>query len=340
MNAIKVKNPLCSARTVMMFADGEVDPSHAIEVEGHLKACCECREELDNIRAMRASIRRSTARKAPSDLEVKCSARLAEALARSMAQSGVLQSGVAVVGRADAMDAVQGKQVVASVENNRRWTMLAFAAAAACFALVVVSFRSEVRSALGAGGVAARTGAVRSPHFALGAMTAKASAANENDGDFSFDTLLDQLVAFHANPLPPDAKSPEELTKFEPWVGVPVKRSAFTVLRSMGFCPTDRPESCRSASFAGARIHPVRDARGAAALQYRVQGHRLTVYIFDPRLVPMVHTHLRSRMVQQAPVYVGRMRGFSVAAAERSGVGYALASDLDEDKSIQMVASF
>jgi len=338
MNAIKIKNPLCSARTVMTYADGEVDPSHAIEVEGHIKSCGECREELDNIRAMRASIRRSTSRRAPTALEEKCGARL-----RAMIVMGdaALASGAATVVDADGqLHTVQGKQVLAS-EGGRHWTMMAFAAAAACFVLVVVSFRSEVRGALG-GGVPARTGAVRAPNFAIGALTAKASAANENDDDFSFDTLLDQLVAFHANPLPPDAKSPEELTKFEPWVGVPVKRSAFSVLRSMGFCPTDRPESCRSTSFAGARIHPMRDARGAAALQYRVQGHRLTVYIFDPRLVPMVHTHLRSRIVQQqqAPVYAGRMRGFSVAAAERSGVGYALASDLDEDKSIQMVASF
>jgi hypothetical protein len=34
------------------------------------------------------------------------------------------------------------------------------------------------------------------------------------------------------------------------------------------------------------------------------------------------------------------MRGFSVAAAERSGIGYALATDFDEDKTARMVASF
>jgi hypothetical protein len=64
----------------------------------------------------------------------------------------------------------------------------------------------------------------------------------------------------------------------------------------------------------------------------------------------MGRTRLRSRPIDRrpdtsgrvaaAPVYVGNFRGFSVAAAERSGVGYALASDLDEDNNVAMVASF
>jgi hypothetical protein len=54
----------------------------------------------------------------------------------------------------------------------------------------------------------------------------------------------------------------------------------------------------------------------------------------------MRHTRLRPRVVKESPVYVGELRGYSVAAAERSGVGYALASDMDEDNSVQMVASF
>jgi anti-sigma factor RsiW len=340
MNAIKVKDPLCSSRTVMMYADGELDAPHAVEVESHLRACTECHDELDTVRAMRASIRRSTSRKAPSGLEERCSARLAEALAQSFAAYDASVGGATGSGVGHALHAAEAKAVVAG-PGQRRWTVFAFVAAAACFALVVVAFRSDEKGAALRSSFAARTGIARGPSSALAATSARATAAaNENAAGVDFDALLDQLVAFHANPLPPDAKSPEELTKFDPWVGVPVKRSALTVLQSMGACPPGHLESCRGSSFAGGRIHPVRDARGAAALQYRLQGHRLTVYIFDPRVVRMGETHLRSRMVRQAPIYVGKMRGFSVAAAERSGVGYALASDLDEDKSIQMVASF
>ena len=335
MNAIKVKNPLCSSRTVVIDADGELDAPHAVEVESHLRACPECHDELDTVRAMRASIRRSTSRKAPSGLEERCRARLAEALAQSFAAYDAATSG-----SSGGLHAAEARAVLAT-PGQRRWTVFAFVAAAACFALVVVAFRSDEKSPGVRSAFAARTGVTRGPSFAVAATSARATAAaNENAGGVDFDALLDQLVAFHANPLPPDAKSPEELTKFDPWVGVPVKRSALTVLESMGACAPGHPETCRGSSFAGGRIHPVRDARGAAALQYRLQGHRLTVYIFDPRVVRMGQTHLRSRMVRQAPIYVGKMRGFSVAAAERSGVGYALASDLDEDKSIQMVASF
>ena len=49
-------------------------------------------------------------------------------------------------------------------------------------------------------------------------------------------------------------------------------------------------------------------------------------------------THLTQRVVRSSPVYVGRVRGFSVAAAENAGVGYAMASDLDADRSAQLVS--
>jgi hypothetical protein len=38
-------------------------------------------------------------------------------------------------------------------------------------------------------------------------------------------------------------------------------------------------------------------------------------------------------------VLVGKMRGYSVAAMEESGVGYALANDGDEDETTKLVAA-
>lgn len=149
--------------------------------------------------------------------------------------------------------------------------------------------------------------------------TTRATAVESSAG---FDSLLDELVALHANPLPPETTNPEELTRFDPLVGVPVRRPAFQPL---------------GASFNGARVHAMRERR-AALLQYTMEGnHRMTVYVFDPRAVVMQATRLQPRVVRERPVYVGKLRGYSVAAAEKGGVGYALATDFDDDRSAQLV---
>ena len=48
-------------------------------------------------------------------------------------------------------------------------------------------------------------------------------------------------------------------------------------------------------------------------------------------------SRLQQRMVRHRPILVGRLRGYSVAALEQSGVGYAVASDFDQDESTKMV---
>lgn len=148
------------------------------------------------------------------------------------------------------------------------------------------------------------------------------SRATMVDSSMGFDSLLDELVALHAHPLPPETTNPEELTRFDPLVGVPVRRPAFQPL---------------GANFHGARVHAMRERR-AALLQYTFEGnHRMTVYVFDPRTIALKATRLKQRVVRERPVYVGKLRGYSVAAAEKGGVGYALATDLDDDRSAQLV---
>jgi hypothetical protein len=143
-----------------------------------------------------------------------------------------------------------------------------------------------------------------------------------------FDELLEDLVSLHARPLPPETTNPEDLPRFEPYVGVPVQRPVFQPF---------------NANFNGARVHAMRDNR-AALLQYTVarktgerKEHRITVYVFDPRMVSMRPTRLRERVVREPPVYVGTLHGYSIAATTQRGVGYALASDLSDDESTQMV---
>ena len=316
MNAIKAKDQTtCCSRSVMLFADGELDPSHSVELEAHLKACEECHAQFDLVRAMRASLRSSCARAAaPQGLE----GRMRDLLA-SAACSQVDTTPVGVAARSG---------VAANDGRSRRWALVGAAAVAACFVVVIVMRSDSQRIARG----------ITAP-----VSQALASTVRVANDDASLDSLLDELVSQHANPLPPEEADPDHLTRLEPYVGVPVRKPALALFRN------SKSDNAKSdglyakddvTSFDGARIHRVRESKNAAALLYKIRGHRLTIYVFDPHKIPLTRTHLRSRYVQQSPVYVGNVRGFSVAAAERSGVGYALASDMDEDKNVQMVASF
>ncbi|WP_438024734.1 anti-sigma factor family protein [Sorangium sp. So ce233] len=169
-------------------------------------------------------------------------------------------------------------------------------------------------------GVTRQRAAAPPPEVAKSPTKVEADAARAE----SVEILLDDLVTQHAQPLPPETTNPEDLPRFDPFVGVPVRRPEF---QSM------------PVNFMGARVHTMRDRR-AALLQYVVRGnHRVTVYLFNSRAVPVQKAQpiLQPRVVRERPVYVGKINGYSVVAAERSGVGYALASDLGDDLSTQLV---
>lgn len=303
----------------MLLADGELEPSRAVEVENHLTQCSPCREELELIRSMRASLRRSCARRGTED------ARLRVEKALAVEASGIrdARSMSTVLG-----DAVVARQIPAASSRASRATMVVVLAAAACFVFFVVA-RARQGEVASSEAPHDETAAANDDDKPTGEPVNENQVARGSDLDF----VLDQLVALHANPLPPEEQNPEKLSRLEPYVGVPVQKSAMQMLRRndrIGAVP----------SFDGARLHMVENSHNAAALHYKVKGHRLTVYVFDARSVQMRHTRLKHRVVREENVWVGQMRGFTVAAAERRGVGYALASDLDEDNNVQMVASF
>lgn len=141
----------------------------------------------------------------------------------------------------------------------------------------------------------------------------------------SMDTLLEELVDQHAHPLPPETTNPTDVARFDQFVGVPVRPLTFRQ---------------NPGTLLGARMVPVRQNR-AAMLQYVLQnGHRVSVYVYNPRQVRMVASpKLRERADISGPVYVGLVNGYSVAVADRRGVGYALASDLDEQESSKMIVA-
>jgi anti-sigma factor RsiW len=139
----------------------------------------------------------------------------------------------------------------------------------------------------------------------------------------SVEKLLEDLVANHQRASGPQFIEPGVLPQLEPEVGVPVK------------APNFKPFGAR---WEGGSVVPVSNQH-AASLRYRIAGHRLTVYVYDASRMP-VRTTLEQRMVRDEPVYVGSRHGVSIAATERNnGVGYAVATDLNNDESAELVAS-
>jgi hypothetical protein len=139
------------------------------------------------------------------------------------------------------------------------------------------------------------------------------------------DALIDQFVDWHARPLPPEITNANDLPGFEPYVGVPVK--PLTLARF-------------GAKLVGGRILPMHEQNCAAMLQYTLDGsHRVSIYVFDPRKIGSHPSKLHTKVVGSVPVYVGQIRGWSIAVPERperSGVGYAIASDLGDDANAEL----
>jgi hypothetical protein len=148
---------------------------------------------------------------------------------------------------------------------------------------------------------------------------------------------LAELVGLHAHPLPPVQTDPRQVRAFEQYVGVPVHPVRF---KNTG------------AKLVGGRVLPlvVADGQGgrsrqerAAMLQYEINNQgagtqRVSVFIYDPRKIQVGGPNLAPRAVGTAEVRSGRENGYSVAVTERDDVGYALASDLDQERSAELAA--
>jgi anti-sigma factor RsiW len=141
------------------------------------------------------------------------------------------------------------------------------------------------------------------------------------------DELLAELVAEHSQPLPPeatDAKSVRSLVGR--YVGVPVRPGSFERW---------------GAHLVGGRVVPLHSQR-AAMLQYVLgtgeDAPRVSVYVYDAQKIAIDSPNLAPRAVGTAEVRVGREKGYSVAVAQREGVGYLVAGDLDQEKSAQLAA--
>jgi anti-sigma factor RsiW len=160
-----------------------------------------------------------------------------------------------------------------------------------------------------------------------GAATRGSSPASTTEARAGFgDDLLAQFVADHTSPLPPDAKDPSGVRELARYVGVPVRPASF---------------ERGGAHLIGGRVVPLHSQR-AAMLQYVVgsgaEEHRVSVLVYDAEKIQIGTPNLTPHPVGTAEVRVGREKGYPVAAAQRGGVGYLVASDLDPDQTAQLAA--
>jgi anti-sigma factor (TIGR02949 family) len=159
------------------------------------------------------------------------------------------------------------------------------------------------------------------PSSAPATATAAAAAA-----PYNVEKLLPELVERHLDRSAPAVTEPALLDDLEPEVGVPVRAPSL---------------SQYGARWEGGSVVPLRN-KPAASLRYRLDGHRVTLYVFNAERLPerlQLSNRFRKRVVRNEPVYVTWKRGYSIAAADRRGVGYAVATDLGEDEGAEIVAS-
>jgi anti-sigma factor RsiW len=134
--------------------------------------------------------------------------------------------------------------------------------------------------------------------------------------------LLDLFLDYHTAPPAPALTEPKLIPELERDVGV---RVPLPILTAYG------------AEWQGGNLLKVPRTQPAAYLRYRTRdAHRLTVYVYNASRIPL-HASLERRMIREEPVYERSWRGYSVAAQLRHGVGYAVATDLDETRSAELV---
>jgi anti-sigma factor RsiW len=293
--------------------DGQLDPIKTLEVEDHLASCETCRERLALDRALRGSLKRAVNTQVPADMR----ARILHAMAGEARRQSRPDVGSESAHEASLDASAASTSVTPATERDlaasptkplmlRRWrTLLPVASAAA----LVVAWGAAARQPL------------------LSGMPDTMVPAGLSDD------LLRDFVAQHSRPVPPEQEDPKEVRQFERYVGVPIH------VRQQ--IPQNGGVSAR---FVGARLVPVHGGERAMMLQYVMQQtnggvQRVSLFVYDPRRVQIGGANLAPRAIGTSEVRVGETDGYSVAITQRGGVGYTMASDLDQESSAHFVAA-
>ena len=207
-----------------------------------------------------------------------------------------------------ALEATRQREWDAQVEANRQerqrmlpWRTILPIAAAATFMLVrTATIRPEAESK------------ARHPHPP---QTAAAMA----------EQTIEDLLQYHTQgkPIYPSADL-NLVHDMEQEVGVPVRLPHLTQY---------------GARWEGGSVVPVRNLRTTASFRYKVAGHPVTIYVYDPKRLPIAEQLQNRRWVGDAQVYVAARGKYSIGAAEHNRVGYAVATDLSDSETAELVAA-
>jgi hypothetical protein len=181
------------------------------------------------------------------------------------------------------------------------WRLLALAPAVV-LALVALSEQTEVKT---------ETGVPRGP--SLASLTGA-----------GVDQIIDDLLRVHA--ASGDTPTPSvPFTELEREVSLPVRAP---------------PELERhGAHWLSAGSVAIGDQR-VASLAYQVSGRHCTLFLFDAERLPLRRSHyLKARAFERQAVFAGTRRGYALAAVERRGLGYAVATDLGLKQAVELAAA-
>lgn len=100
--------------------------------------------------------------------------------------------------------------------------------------------------------------------------------------------------------------------------------------------PSFGAHGLQNVALRGGRLANVRDHQ-AAYLMYEVDGNRVSVFIFDPGDMPL--DARRHAVIGNREVYFDGEHGYNVALYRDQGVGYAIASDMDQSQMLRLVSA-
>jgi anti-sigma factor RsiW len=304
-------------RWMTAYLDDELDAVHAVEVEDHVAACEPCRERIALDRAVRSSLR-ATKPVASASLRRRAAAALLTERALAT-ESPRLETEASAEGASLPVERELGTPDTKARATTDEAPASSKEGAPSKPKLVrlryAMPFAVAASVALVAGSVYLR----EQDKSRLAATTSEEPVRAGVQMASTFDRFIDELVEAHMQPPPPEVTDDDGLTRLNPFVGVRVHRPELTAL---------------GARYLGARMHH----RQAAMLQYAVgDRRRVTLYVFDPARVPVQANRLQARVVENKHLYLGHVRGYAVAASERDGVGYALASDLSDQETEKVI---
>jgi anti-sigma factor RsiW len=152
-----------------------------------------------------------------------------------------------------------------------------------------------------------------------GSLGLSSGQPSHTASNMTSEDLIEQFLDYHARAPAPDITDPWAVRRLEPELGMPVQLPDW--------------RSFNRARWEGGSIVPGR----AASLRYSLDGHPVTVYVYNATRFPLRAT-LEPRVVRDAPVYVGSRRGYSIGVRELRGMGYAVTSDLTDSETAELVA--